>query len=1726
MLSVETIHASNCKNSCRGFAYPFTRLVVFLSIFLFSFLVVEVNAQTATITVNDNNVCEDDATLPVITFTGNGGTAEYTFTYTINGGGSQTTAVSNNDDIQINVPTGTSGTFIYNLISVQDNDGTGGSVTLNQSVAITVHALPSTPNITLTGSIPLCYVNAVPVTLSTPMVGGVSYQWYVTGFTPPPIGSAIGGATNRNYTANSSGFYTVIKTDNNGCSSASAAFEVTQMPTPTVAIFGEHDEVHDSRCINYDPPTLQLVNVTGGAGPLTYQWQSSPNGTAWTDISGETDDDYNPPVLNTAGNYYYRAVISDACDSYNTDTGPKDPKRITIVADPTVTVTTQNGTTFCQGATNILLSDHLNFQINLGSATYSYQWQYSTNPGGPWTNISSPNIPTGTAGTFYYQVVISSAPCNSITSTIQSPAVITINSLPVINDHPDDDAVCPGDDVSFTVSATGAINYQWRRNGVNIGSNSPNPTLTINNADAGDAGDYDVVVTNNCGSVTSNEATLTVSPPLNAGTINTTGGTFCVNWSETINSLTPATGQGLTYIWQQSVGCTGTWTDAPGTNDNASYTRNNFPSPGTYCYRRSVTDGCGNTDFTSTVTITIVADLVSQNVNPNPNTAAVCAGANVSANFSGGGGGAPGLYVDVYEYSTNSGANWSPYTSGNNISTTGLNGNNVVQIRTRRVMSGQPAGCNFGNFNTYEWDVTAAPPTPNPQYVNQANPLIINPTMCVGQTLNFTNVPFVGGTTYSWSGPNGFGSGSNGPQIANIQLSASGTYTVIATQNGCASAPGDVDVVVAANPTASISAGGSTTFCAGGSVTLTSLAAASYQWLESGNPIAGQTGQSFNATTSGNYSVRVANGSGCTAISNVINVTASPLPTTPTISTGGDPTTFCDQDFTILYSSAATGNQWYLNGNPIADADLDNWAATQSGSYTVRVSNGTCTATSAPINITVLPLPNVNNITGPSNNVCVGGTLQLSNSGGSWSSSNTSVATINGSGLVTGITAGGAPIIYTVTGRNGCENTAIYPVNVITLPIPPNAIASNTTICLGQTTSLSSTGTANSFATQTFCNGADDGFLNGNPLGAQHMAETGITASGLPNNMGAITNISVQVNITHPTDSEVEIYLIRPGGTINNLGNGQPGNQNTQQTFAGQSITLSSDNGGTGNNYNNTIFSDAAGTAVTAGSAPFNNTSYRPEEAFSTLTGNPNGQWRLRVVDDVSSGDVGTLTNWCITFTYGSGITYSWTSSTGLFTSDQQNPGNVAPLVTTTYTVTTTATGTGCSLSSNVTVNVLQPPTITLGTNPTVCGGVTSANLPYTATTGNPDQYSITWTGGAPGQGFNNVNNVSLPASPIVLTIPGGAAPGTYNGTLTVRNSAGGCNGTGIAFAVTIAAAPTVTPGPTIFACQSATPGAITLSGASVGGSATTGAWSITTGGGSLSNTGQTGNPETVTYTPPNNFTGNITLTLTTNAPGSCPAASLTRTITVNTAVTVDAGGPNTACQSASPTAIQLTGASITGGTTNGTWTIITGGGSLNNPTNLAAASYTPATNFSGTVTLRLTSDDPAGPCGAVSDDRIITVNPAPTANAGTPNPIVVCQSATPGAIPLPGASIGGSATEGTWAITMGSGTLSDTDPTDDPASVTFTPAAGFSGTVLLTLTTDAPAGCPPATAIRTITVSSITPGAIDANPSPASVDITRCGTAGAGTTAPIPIGSTTGASGSGLVTTQSMSFP
>jgi hypothetical protein len=120
---------------------------------------------------------------------------------------------------------------------------------------------------------------------------------------------------------------------------------------------------------------------------------------------------------------------------------------------------------------------------------------------------------------------------------------------------------------------------------------------------------------------------------------------------------------------------------------------------------------------------------------------------------------------------------------------------------------------------------------------------------------------------------------------------------------------------------------------------LQSSATSGNQWFRDGAAIAGATAQAYTATTSGSYAVTTTSGGCVSSPSASVLVTVNPIPQQPTISVNG-------AQFT---SSAATGNQWYLNGTAIAGANGQVYNATSNGTYTVGVTiNGCSGAVSAP----------------------------------------------------------------------------------------------------------------------------------------------------------------------------------------------------------------------------------------------------------------------------------------------------------------------------------------------------------------------------------------------------------------------------------------------------------------------------------------------------------------------------------------------------------------------------------------------------------------------------------------------------------------------------------------------------------------------------------------------------------------------------------------------------------
>ncbi|MCX6928321.1 MAG: immunoglobulin domain-containing protein, partial [Verrucomicrobia bacterium] len=151
-----------------------------------------------------------------------------------------------------------------------------------------------------------------------------------------------------------------------------------------------------------------------------------------------------------------------------------------------------------------------------------------------------------------YQVVVSNAG-GSVTSIVATLTVWVPPTITGITVEPQ--RIIPGTTVTFNVSATGdtPLNYQWRKNGANLlnggnvsGANSA--TLVLANAQTGDAGNYQVVVTNIAGAVTSAVVTLTlVLPP--TITVQPQSRTNLLGTTATFNVTASGT-EPLSYQWR------------------------------------------------------------------------------------------------------------------------------------------------------------------------------------------------------------------------------------------------------------------------------------------------------------------------------------------------------------------------------------------------------------------------------------------------------------------------------------------------------------------------------------------------------------------------------------------------------------------------------------------------------------------------------------------------------------------------------------------------------------------------------------------------------------------------------------------------------------------------------------------------------------------------------------------------------------------------------------------------------------------------------------------------------------------------------------------------------------------------------------------------------------------------------------------------------------------------
>lgn len=314
------------------------------------------------------------------------------------------------------------------------------------------------------------------------------------------------------------------------------------------------------------PPGMTINTNVGGNGYIT----TIPGQVTVPGV-------YNVKLL--AGNLNFGSITTNATI---TVTGGSSG------SPPTITTNPQNVTANEGGSATFTVVANDN-----GTTPLSYQWRKhgTTTVGG---NSASLTInPVTAADADFYDVVVS----NSAGNVTSASATLTVVSPPTIQTQPASQTVNEGGSVTFSVTAggTGPFTYAWLKHGTTaVGTDSA--SLTINPVAATDADFYVVTVSNGAGSITSDQAVLTVvGPP----TILTSPVSQSAYVGGSVTFTVVANGAGtLSYQWRKDTNPVGT--------DSDTLTLNALSAADEGSYDVVVSNGAGSVTSTPAVTLTVI----------------------------------------------------------------------------------------------------------------------------------------------------------------------------------------------------------------------------------------------------------------------------------------------------------------------------------------------------------------------------------------------------------------------------------------------------------------------------------------------------------------------------------------------------------------------------------------------------------------------------------------------------------------------------------------------------------------------------------------------------------------------------------------------------------------------------------------------------------------------------------------------------------------------------------------------------------------------------------------------------------------------------------------------------------------------------------------------------------------------------------------------------------------
>lgn len=912
------------------------------------------------------------------------------------------------------------------------------AITLNgctgyDTVSVVINPLPIA---VANGNTPLCEGDTLNLTANTS--AGASYSW--SG--PNGFSSNLQNPSINTITIAGSGDY-YLEVTANGC---------TEYDTVTISINPVPTAIANGNTPLCEGDTINLTaNTVAGA---TYAW-TGPNGFT----SAQQNPSINTVTTAMSGDYILEITLN-GCFGYDT---------VNIIVNPTPTVNSNSNSPLCEG-------DTLNLTVNT-TAGATYSW---IGPLGFNSNIQNPSINgvlIPNTGNYIVNVNLNGCINSDTTSVVVYP-------IPASNAG-GNGPLCEGDTINLTANNVIGATYSWTGpNGFN--SNLQNPS--INTVTTIMSGDYILEVSlNGCSSF--DTVNITVNPiPTAIANGNTP---LCEG--DTLN-LTANTVPGATYSWSGPNGFNSNL-------QNPAINTVSLANAGDY-YLEVTLNGCigydtinivintypsalasGNTPLCDGDTIYLTASTVvgatyswtgpnsfSSNLqNPQINNATTLdSGDYILSVTTNGCTSYDTVHISIFPIPTTLAASNSPLCIGDtlNLSTTTVVGatytwtgpsgfNSNLQNPTINTVSLTNVGdyylevTNNGctGYDTINVVINTYPTT------NASS----NSPLCDGDTLFLTSNTNVGGI-YSWTGPNGFTSGLQNPQINNVTTLDSGDYYLSITTNGCTSYD---SIHTSIFPIPNAVANGNTPLCEGDTLNLTasSVTGATYSWTGPNGFTSGLQNPIINGVlvaNSGSYYLEVTK-DGCSGY-DTIDIIVYAYPT----ATAYVNSPLCEGDPLNIIANIVPGGanyQWYgpngFNSNAQSQS-IPNVTLSDSGYYYLEVEQNGCTSYDTAL-LTVYPIPAT--IASSNSSVCEGDTIKLfadtvPGAIYSWTGPNGFNSAIQNPQLLNSTLIQSGDYYLEVT-LNGC--TGYDTVNVTVNSYPAVNATVNTPLCDGDTIFLNTT---------------------------------------------------------------------------------------------------------------------------------------------------------------------------------------------------------------------------------------------------------------------------------------------------------------------------------------------------------------------------------------------------------------------------------------------------------------------------------------------------------------------------------------------------------------------------------------------------------------------------------------------------------------------------------------------